>query len=363
MKKVFLGFVVIILVAINAYSQTSSRDSQWDFFSNVIPRQRDITLAGSGWTMTIDDKYKVTFSGRYNDGRPSTDTGNAITPGTGRMTSTYRITRTSESTFNGVGFIMWENEKMVINLPISASGYYNQESVYQHPGGREERSSKNANGNTTMNVTFDIQPEYQNGLFSGKLRLTERLLTLSMTGDLNVSHTLKVGGSSWITARIVPKNESELNASARDEFGEWNWNADRSKLILKAQSSNNNFIIWNTDDGILWSMEMEAGTKGASESTIETGDRLVNLSMSFDGASAQVFSFIENQEAKTQNIVQLDYTVFNRFRGTLDHNADGILNQIKDRRMLVLTYTVNNIQKTDMFLLEGLDTIMDYLIE
>jgi len=364
MKKVVL-LLAIIFMGINAYTQNTSRDSQWDFFSNIIPKQKSITISGNNWTMTINDKYRVSFSGTYNY---SSETGRKDHWG-GEWTDTR--TNRANATFRGEGVVIWDNEMIRINLTTNASGDYTRSGrqrvnrgagyIGATPKFVEEDFNNYASGSSTINTNFDLQAEYVNGQFSGKLRLSERTLVLNMSGSSSHTASVRVGSSGWLTANTEAKSQSELNASSKDEFGEWKWNTDRSKLFLKSQTSGNNFIIWNKNGEVFWSMEMEKNTKGASESTTETGDKLVNLSMSFDGTPAQVISFIENKEPAAHNNILLDYVVYNRFLGTLDKKSDGILTQIKDKQMLILTYSVNNSQKTDMYLLEGLDTIMDYL--
>jgi hypothetical protein len=360
MKKTFLVFMVTIFVGINVYSQTTvDRDSQWDFFRNVIPKQKSITISGNNWSMTIDDKYKVTLSSQM---------GSSIDSNSGfNSNGNYDWERKGswDATFRGVGFVVWENEKMVIKLPINASGSEN--SVYirysnRHPPVETSRREDYASGSTSFNETFDFQAEYENGKFSGKLKLSQKTFTLNMTGNTTRTTSITVGSSNWYTPRIVAKSESELNASTSDEFGEWNWNTDRTRLFLKSQSSDNKFVILNDGGKITWCMEMVKGAKGASESTTDTGEKLVNLSMAFDGTSAQNISFIENTEGSSnQNFIQLDYAVYNRFLGTMERNPDTVLNQLKEKQMLILTYTVNGAQRTDMFMLEGLSTILDYL--
>jgi len=357
--------MAIIFVGMNGYSQTVDRDSQWDFFKNVIPKQKSITISGNNWTMTIDDKYKVSFSGSYS-----------YQGSTGTVSFTRSETRTdsnqANATFMGQGVIVWDNEKIKINLLINASGTYDHRghrrynANEQQIGGRvqmvDEDFDWGASRNTTINTTFELTPEYINGQFSGKLKLNEKQLTLNLSGRSAHTASINVGSSNWYTATVVPKTESEINASANDEFGEWSWNTDRTRLFLKSQASDNKFIILNNKGTLTWCMELVKDAKGSSESATDTGDKIVNLAMAFDGAPAQNFSFIVNTGATPgQDFIQLDYVVFNRLLGTLDKNPDTVLNQIKEKQMLILTYTVNNAQKTDMFILDGLATILDYL--
>jgi len=364
MKRVFLVFMVLFLVGVSVYSQTNT---QWDFFKNVIPRQKSIKISGSdrnsGWTMTINDKYIVAFSGSYRYGWSHEWRANE------RLGKRYKNSESTDATFNGTGVIVWDNEKLKLELTINGSGshnteWFNLDRPYENDGRFVSKDIYSASGSNRATLAFDILPQYENGGFTGRLSLpTARTFTLNMTGNTSSSVSLTIGGSNLYTATLDPKSESELNAASKDAFGEWSWNADRTRLFLKAQNSANNFVILNENGKLTWRMEMEKGTKGASESTTDTGDKLVNLSMAFDGTAVQIFSFIENNNTANPNIMQLDYAVYNRFLGTLDKKSNVILNQIKDKGMLILTYTVNGAQKTDMFILEGLDTIMDYLSE
>ena len=337
MKKAFLVFMVTIFIGINVYSQTVDRDSQWDFFKNVIPKQKSITFSGGSvsyshdprWTMTINDKYNVSFYCEQT---------------TQNMTFSYR----------GNGFVIWDTDKMKITLTINASVNYNGPQHWM-------------DGNRTFTPTIDFNAEYLNGNMTGKLNISSYDLRVYITGSShNIQKSfqdtrgIRIGGS--YTGVFTQKSESELNASTNDEFGEWNWNTDRTRLFLKSQSSDNKFVILIDGGKITWCMEMVKGSKGLSDSTTDKGEKIINLAMAFDGTSAQNISFIENTErTPVQNFIQLDFVVYNRFMGTLEKNPDTVLNQLKEKQMLILTYTVNGGQRTDMFMLEGLSTILDYL--
>jgi len=372
MKRVFLIFLATILMGINVYSQTVNRDLQWDFFRNVIPLQKSITISSSTrsgdrarppshnynettttWTITLDDKYKVSFSGVINYSLYSE--------------STRSLTNTDWNVkFEGTGLIIWENEKMSIKIQSTGAGSYERE--YRTPNsagdffGDNSLSLTTASGRSSHNVNFDIQPEYINGKFSGKIMLSAQTLSLTMTGNTTQSASLTIGGNAWHTATIVPKSASELNVSSGDAFGAWNWNTERTKLFLKSENSDNRFVIHNNNGALTWSMELINGAQGSSQNKIETGEKIINLSMSIDGMPAQNISFIENsEEIVEQGFFRLDYVVFNRFLGSLDRDSVKILNQLKDGYMLILTYTINNAQKTDMFMLGGLKTILEYM--
>jgi len=365
MKKIILVFIVTTFVGVNLYSQTTSeRDILWDFFKNVIPKQKNITIGGNGWSMVIDDKYKVTFTGSWGF-RKNTD---AFRKGVGDLTSSNELVgERGEASFNGVGFVSWADEKIKIEIVINASGSYEIVSFYTKKSIQDwleitRTLDRDASGSESINCVFYLIPESQGGKYTGRLGLTpSKTLTLNMTGSTSKSVSLTVQGG-WYNPTVVAKSASELNASANDEFGEWNWNTDRTRLFLKSQSSENKFVILNNNGTLTWCIEIVKSAKGSSESTTDSGGKIVSLAMAFDGAPAQNFTFLENAEALSNtNFVQLDYVVYNRFLGTLDKNPENVLNQIKEKQMMVLTYTVNGAQRTDMFILDGLTTILNYL--
>jgi hypothetical protein len=279
--------------------------------------------------MSINDKYKVSFV--------CNESNNWIS-----------------YSYVGNGFVYWDTDRMKISLTINASASFNDSQAWME-------------GSRTFTPIINFDAEYINGVMTGKLNISSHDLRIYMEGAyhqiqgrINRTYGVQIGGS--YTGVFTPKSASELNASSRDTFGDWTWNQDRTKISLKSVMSENKFVIWNYDGLISWSMEMGQNTRGVSETTTDTNDRLVNFSISFDGASPQLFGFIENRESTPpQNFVQLDYGVYNRFLGQLDRNSTGILNQMKDKAILILQYKEGNINKTDMFILEGLETILEYL--
>ncbi|GHT55263.1 hypothetical protein FACS189446_6350 [Bacteroidia bacterium] len=430
MKKVFLSLMALVLMGISAYSQTVEENPQWIFFKEVIPKQKSITISGSDWEMTINDKYKVTFSGNYR----SSDN---------QYEDMYNSQYSESATFRGVGFVIWDNDKMKIKLTVYTSGNYNSHSEgYKYEtkvsGGRVALNVASAlfgNGQqvattSTEKVLDYTRNDYASGSNNisntysfqynsdGTLYLSGNDINLTMTGSTTRNVSMKLSGNYQFSK--VAKNESEMNTTSTDEFGEWNWNKERTKIFLKSSLGDNKFVIWNKQGKLSWSMEMETGATGVSESSTENDDKLVNLALQFDGAPAQIFSFIEYKSIPKQetiietkkeivydniyaidsitgerNVVDkiardsiytvsyektvydksdeiivnntddkhilFDYATYNRFMGTLDKRSDAILGQIKDKQMLMLQYKANGEEKFDMFMLEGLETLWDYL--
>jgi len=412
MKKMFFAFLVMFFVGVSVHSQTdSNREAQWNFFSNVIPKYKSITISGSSpssnatnnirnnnlnWKMTIDDKYRVSFSGEINatmcghtdnKGWSSSENNAIIINKNAHAVAYTRKGRNGVTvSYHGNGSLIWDNDKMKINLTVSGAGCCNGNfnyDVYEGIGNRERKKTDSeefdiyADGMSSYNLTFYLQSDYVSSNNSEQLKilLSQNTLRINMHGewsydiygkdiyfDYTCVNSSTIGGNTWYTASVIQKSESELITSSNDQFGEWNWNTDRTRLFLKSRNSDNKFVVLNDNGKLTWRMEMEKNTKGISESMTDSNDKLINLSMSFDGTPAQSYQFIESTTKNTeQNFIQLDYVVYNRFLGTLNKNANDILNQFKDKKIVILTYSVNNVQKTDMFMLEGLKTILELL--
>jgi len=340
MKKI-LFLLVTVFTLTSVYSQNNiEQNPQWDFFRNVIPRQQRITITGGNsphtWTMTISDRYRVVFSCLYENNASNANV---------------------RYFWYGTGFVIWDDDRMKIQMLIEASGYWESKTS------ADPRASYR--GSTVYDHTFTLQPEYIDGNFTGRLTLSSAQFEIPFYNDAGQpsrGNIISVYIGSSQRAVFTPKTASELNTSSRDSFGDWTWNQDRSKISLKSLTSGNQFVIWNRGGVISWSMEMGTNTRGISESTTETNDRILYFGLSFDGAPAENFSFIVNREATPpQNFIQLDYGVINRFLGTIDQKADAVLAQMRGKFILMLRYKNGNSNKTDMFLLEGLETILDNL--
>jgi len=384
MKKFFFVLMAMIIVGINAYSQTTaSRDSQWDFFKNVIPLHK-ITISGSSecyspythsslrnaspnkigdmrWEMTFDNNYTVSFTGSLRS--------SVIHPimirtpsevGTDGQSENYRVSQ-HEINCSGSGFVVWDNDKMKLMLTINTSS--NASGIYRWNWFEKGRNRSNgeepasASGYSSVNVNFDLQVDNSTNQF----QLSQNRIETYVSGDFHETYYFTIGGSRY-NGTMTKKSASELNLSSKDEFGEWQWNEGRTRLFLKSRTSDNKFVILNNNGNLSWCMEMVKDAKGSSESTTETKDRIVNLAIAFDGTPAQNYSFVVNNDALSdKNFIQLEYIVQNRFLGTMDRNSKTVLNEIKEKQMLILTYTVNNAQRTDMFLLDGLKNILEHL--
>ena len=78
--------------------------------------------------------------------------------------------------------------------------------------------------------------------------------------------------------------------------------------------------------------------------------------LTFDGGTEQSFTFQKTSDGVFQ------YVQYDRFKGTLRQDAS-IINQIKDKRTLILNYKQNGSSKTAMFQLEGLEPIYNAITQ
>ena len=438
MKYVLRIVIVSILFgSFSAKAQDVDQNPQWIFFKNIIPKHKSITISGNNWNMTINDKYKVTFSGKYNDS--SSD-----------YSEMSNYSMSESATFRGTGIVIWDTDRMKIKLTTQANGNYrytgdwykwvrtkikgstvaniglgiltgNYDSVDEYRTEKQLDYSRNdyASGSKTISSTFDVIAN----IVEGKLGIINgAALNLSMSGNTSREVSLKVA-SGWYTPKYIVKSENELSSS-NDEFGEWNWNQERSKIYLKSSSGDNTFVIWNIDGRLSWSLEIEKNAKGQSETITEKGDSITHISMSFDGEpnlNLQFAKYRSNPKKKiinenkvdsikktiqipiidnnTNEIVSLrdsiyyvdslytitreeliynkrdkiiisnkdeskdllDYVTYNRFTGTLSKDSSTTLDGIKNKQMLMFSYSVQGEDKFDMFSLEGLESIINYL--
>ena len=146
-----------------------------------------------------------------------------------------------------------------------------------------------------------------------------------------------------------------MNAQYSDIYGKWQWNDDRSVIYLESTTKDAHLVLWNNNGNLSWGFQLSNAAAGYKAETTDSGQELAYLMLSFDGASEQSFSFI-----KTEN--EFVYTQYDRFMGSLKQDAF-IINQIKDKRTLILNYKENGLSKTAMFQLEGLEPIYNAITQ
>ena len=66
-------------------------------------------------------------------------------------------------------------------------------------------------------------------------------------------------------------------------------------------------------------------------------------------------------DTMTQGSTLLTYAVYNRFLGSLDMRSEALLTEFKNYRIMLVNYKVGDIDKSALFRLDGLESLMDYL--
>ena len=96
-KKLLFAFLVTLLCVSYLKAQEPEENSQWIFFKETIPKHKSITISGDNWEMTINDKYKVSFTGSYSSSDSQYD-------------EMYNSSYSESATFKGVGFVLWNGD-------------------------------------------------------------------------------------------------------------------------------------------------------------------------------------------------------------------------------------------------------------
>lgn len=407
MKKTRLLLVLTLLYF--ALNEAVGQNQQWDIYSNI-PNFKEISLyfsdedamevwawddrtnsgekkKGANLSMTIFDDYSVSL---YY----SNDYENNGAWGLGNFTVPFTIT--------GKGVLLWQNEHMVLKLDVKK--YSSGEDAYI--GGQFDAyyhiSSINSTNTYVYNVEYNESSNAAYFVFDGdnisanRQTYTTRTTTYGATvTDAVVDHVdvLRMSGVHYIK-NAVQKSQSEMNIQNSDMYGKWQWNNDRSRIYLESTTKDASLVIWNhknetenlrnrivelendttlswdlkqsmiegvsrqiqryQQNPIAWGFDLGNGT-GYKTEMADNGEELTFLMITFDGESEQSFSFV-----KTGNY--FEYAQYDRFMGTLKRDAS-ILNQIKEKRIMILNYKQNGSTKTAMFQLEGLEAIYNAITQ
>ena len=374
MKKEKLTMIIaLFFIAMNgAWGQ----NSQWDFYESI-PNFKSISFeikgddVWSGYSLYSNGNYS---SGSTGSGRLSLTIYDDYTVSLG-FTSVMRFDQDNYSDSNipvriiGNGMIVWRNERMEMSLQVTESTTGGNDNV------RSTVSTRT--GEQTVHSSFSM-PSYSNSQtysyvleYVGRrgLKLSGNNIISQMAGSvdcINLStdetwqRTVYYFTQLKLTERTFgfnysEKSQSEMNAQTSDMYGKWQWNDERSIIYLESTTKDACLVLWNNDSNLSWGFQLSNTATGYKTETADSGQELVYLMLSFDGASEQSFSFV-----KTEN--NFVYAQYDRFLGALKHDAS-IIDQIKNKRTLILTYNQSGSNKTAMFQLEGLEPIYNAITQ
>lgn len=373
MKKTRLLLVLALFCF--ALNEAVGQNPQWDVYNNI-PNFKSISFAFSDSDVEVG--YKL-----WNDAQPIRQKRNdgkklfmAIHDNYSvelRYTSAMRFCEDKEIipiSIYGSGIIRWQNEGMVLDLNVNVRSQGGSDGLCS-----QYQSTRYGDVYSTDTYTFpyfDKTTKYSYSIMydeRGFFVLSGSDISSTIEGNddyysddgnsrngipVLYKTLIKLTGKA-IRFSVSEKSQSEMNAQNSDMYGKWQWNNERSVIYLESTTKDAHLVLWNNDDNLLWGFQLSNIATGYKTETTDSGQDLAYLMLSFDGASEQSFSFV-----KTGN--NFVYAQYDRFLGSLKHDAS-IINQIKDKRTLILNYKQNGSDKTVMFQLEGLEAIYNAITQ
>lgn len=406
MKKISILFVTILSLFNVCYSQSSD----WQIY-NVIPYYKDISLYfDKNDVHTLSDAYDGLLScNDYNNYSISLIIHDDYSVSFEYSTHLFYVVdystcerTTAPYTITGNGVLLWKNDKMVLQLNIKeyTAGWYDYKDIkittshYSYLLGMDvERTDPGhvicsiSKYEKQYTINYDVIFIDDNNGQSFLLKGSDISSTIRGTREKYNDKTLtSIGNYSFYyktkicltDKRFVfsanQKSESELNAENSDIYGKWQWNEDRSKIYLSSMTDDSYMVLWNNKNNLEWGFTLPDSSCGYKTEETAKGENLEYLMISFDGSSEQSFIFntyyydIMQFDDSSEGSSSIDSGYFyenvqyDRFSGKLKRNAS-ILGQIKDKRIMVVNYKQNGLDKTAMFQLEGLEAIYNALTE
>lgn len=395
------------------------QNSQWDVFNSIASVKRidlefnsDVVLLASSPNSI---NHEVTRFWKAND------YGNAkvyfTIYGDYSVSMSYRTKMYSERddnkgrgcgvelSINGTGVLAWESERMVIRLNVKETVSGGEYNFYNYAANTTECHIYNSDSHSSTYV-YEVVLASIN---SNQILLKGNDITSSINGVKCFAggeyrqnwyfHTKIKLANKPVRINVERKSQSEMNAQNSDMYGKWQWNEDRSRIYLKSMTKEASLVIWNNEkkieelekelnkridemerdttlsegwksfviedynadiqrykkNPIVWGFVLPTGAMGYKTEKAEGGEELTNLMIAFDGGSEQSFSFAKNG-------IGLEHVQYDRFMGILKRDAS-ILNQIKDKRIMIVSYKQNGMDKSAMFQLEGLEPIYNAITQ
>lgn len=378
MKKtrVLLAIALFMLCMNRAWAQVS----QWEVYNNI-PNFKNVTFTfsdsdvqvgyrlwnesqpirrsrkdGRQLSMTIHDDYTIEL--RYNSTMSFCEN-KAVIP-----VSIYCS-----------GIIRWQNDQMMFDLNVltrSQGGVDGLCSEYQGTRYGDVYSSDTytfpyfeETTNYTYTLIYDERDFFVllgNDISSTIVGTNDHFSDdgNSRSGIPVLYHTLIKLTNKALTYSITQKSQSEINTETSDMYGKWQWNEDRSVIYLASTTKEAYLVLWNSDGNLSWGFQMDKAATGYKSETAESGAELTYMMLTFDGDTEQSFTF--EKSTNESGMVNFQYVQYDRFMGKLKRDAS-ILNQIKDKRTMIVNYKQNGSSKTAMFRLEGLESIYNAITQ
>lgn len=419
MKKRKLTMIIaLFFIAMNgAWGQ----NPQWELF-NQIPLVKRIDLDISGdWVLlssspsSIDNGAQFWSANQYGNAKVYFTIYGDYSVSMSYRTKMYSVRDSNkergcrlELALNGSGMLTWdsEREQMIIKLNVTETVSGGEYDFYNYAANTTECHIYDSDSHTSTyvyDVVFGaVNDELCIQLTGDDISSSTRGTKCFAGGEYRQNwyfHTMIKLANKAIRVNVSEKSQSEINAETSDVYGKWQWNEDRSMIYLKSMTKEASLVIWNNEkkieelekklnkridemerdttlsedwksfviegynadiqqykkNPIVWGFVLPTGAMGYKTEKAEGGEELTNLMIAFDGGSEQSFSFAKNG-------IGLEHVQYDRFMGILKRDAS-ILNQIKDKRIMIVSYKQNGMDKSAMFQLEGLEPIYNAITQ
>lgn len=325
------------------------------YFFAKIPNYESISFSniGDGMSLTINKNYEVSIYGSSYEDKIDSD-------------------------ISAKGVISWniETNSLFINIKGTISGSYSDsEEIYETKrkvdgwGIIERGLTGGSSGNRYKYEREYSHTEYYHASGSnsfektlavnvhddGRISLTSgTLANATLTGDRTRSISYSIS-SSYFTPNYG--TEVAKSSTATDEFGKWQWNDQRTHIYLKALNSENTLNITINDSLQIKEFYFESKDTtmlGSATNTTEDGYILKQFLIGFEDGIKINLSLQEIEK-------QYYYAEYNRFLGTWNKDASSTIDQLKNKKILLFAYKKDEKEYTDIYILEGLETILSYL--
>ena len=344
-KNLFTAFALSIFMC--SYAQGS-----FDFYKSI-PKYESITLSGQEISITINSNYTVSLSA---SNRPDSHT---------------------RSSLSGSGVVLWDaaESRLYLDIKGSVSGSYSDsKDIYKterkyNVGStlanglfgsgtaeyyRTERTFShteyyNADGSNNFNTKIPLS------INGTSYSLSSRTFSATLTGDVTRTVSFSIDGNSH---NIYYGNARSNGNNATDEFGAWQWTKDKSEMYLYSINMPSDKLMLKRDSSdiafkLVFSFDKKY-VEGNSYSETDAG-KLVQFNFAFADGTNVMLPFQETTDSVYM------YATYNRFLEEWNKDATSIIDQIKDKQTIVLSYKKNGNSNTAIFELEGLEAILSYL--
>lgn len=359
MKKFYNIIVLCVLFSTYAIAQDSNDNA---FFFGYIPYFKECILKVSkDLTLQIAPDYTVFLSGEKKTSLDYTKEDITVLskgsiywdPQTGHL---YLYLKGTISGFKRQDKPVYRYETKVdaggvfanlVTLGAAGADNTKTEKVFDHT---IHRSSSCSN---------DFEKTFMLFYKAGMLYLVDadgqnKLCTLSYSGDFaGETVSLMVSKEGIATNGI---SLEEKGSVIKDEFGDWQWNQEKTDIYLKACNTSNYLHMVVTDSiKKLYFVMNDTIINGVAENIVDSSNVIKQFEVYFDaGTPSSKLSFL----AKRDTLV---YATYNRFLSTWNEDATSLVQQIRDKNYLLLSYKKEAGPFLDVYDLEGLEIILQYL--